>query len=137
MPVIFGNKLLGSILPSKFGPRDYFRNQICNLSRVNNRLQLSPPLPLLLGLSTTISVWGRGRTCPFLLVYFSHRRSARIKKLIQRKLTKAPKNQGQTPFQTPSAILGPPGGHFEFLRFSQKEWSDKETYLAKNDRRVK
>ena len=43
---------------------------------------------------------------------FSHRRIAQIKKLILRKLTGAPKTYGQTPFQTPSTILGPPGGHF-------------------------
>ena len=29
-----------------------------------------------------------------------------------------PKTKGFTPFQPPSAILGPPGGHFGFLRFS-------------------
>ena len=45
----------------------------------------------------------------FSVATFSHRRSARIKKLIQRKLTEAPQNKGQTPFQTPSAILGPTG----------------------------
>ena len=101
----------------------------------------------------------------FSVVYFSHRRSVRIRKLIQRKLLRMvrrcrrcsvaggeqappsprgwyfsplstfliegvlgsknlfcksyleyPKTQGQTPFQTLSAILGPPGGHFGFCR---------------------
>ena len=35
------------------------------------------------------------------------------------------------------AILGPPGGHFGFLRFSQKKGSNKETYFTKVDRMVK
>ena len=80
----------------------------------------------------------------FSVTPFSHRRSARIKKLIQGKLTGAatllqrsdlgfliwlgsknlfskscserPITQGQKPSQTPSAILGPPGGHFGFCR---------------------
>ena len=29
------------------------------------------------------------------------------------------------------------GGHFGFLRFSQKKWSNKETYFPKVGRRVK
>ena len=32
------------------------------------------------------------------------------------KVLECPKTQEQTPFQTPSAILGPPGGHFDFCR---------------------
>ena len=42
--------------------------------------------------------------------------SARIKKLIKRKLTVAPKIQEQTSFQTLSAILGLPRGHFVFCK---------------------
>ena len=45
--------------------------------------------------------------------HFSHKRSARIKKLIQQKLLRMPKNLG---VDTLSAILGPPGGHFGFCR---------------------
>ena len=51
-------------------------------------------------------------------IYFSHRRSTRIKNLFRESWRKRPKTWGKTPFQTPSAILGPPGGHFGFLRFS-------------------
>ena len=51
----------------------------------------------------------------FSIATFSHRRSARIKKLILQKLTGAPRNLGIDPFQTPTAILGPSGGHFGFL----------------------
>ena len=49
-------------------------------------------------------------------VTYSHRRSARIKKLIQQKLFRTLKNLGETPFQTPSDILGHPGSHFGFCR---------------------
>ena len=49
---------------------------------------------------------------PPFVATFSHRRGARIKKPILRRLFRAPKN----PFQTPPAILGPPGGHFGFCR---------------------
>ena len=48
---------------------------------------------------------------PFLffpVVYFSHRRSARIKKLIQRKLTGAPQNLGVDPFPVPVGHFGAP-----------------------------
>ena len=51
----------------------------------------------------------------FSVATFSHRRSAQIKKLLLRKLTGAPKNLGVDHFPTPSAILRPPGGHFEVL----------------------
>ena len=61
----------------------------------------------------------------------------RSKKLFSETLWEHPKTWGYTTFQTPSAILGPPGGHFGFLRFSQKKWSNKETYFTKVDRRVK
>ena len=33
--------------------------------------------------------------------------------------------------QPTSAIFGPPGGHFEFLRFSKKEWSNQKTFSQK------
>ena len=42
------------------------------------------------------------------------------------KVNRIAKNLGIHPFQTPSAILGPPGGHFGFLRFSEKEWSNQK-----------
>ena len=47
---------------------------------------------------------------------FSHRGTARIKKLILRKLFRTPKNLGVDTFPDPSAILGPPNGHFGFCR---------------------
>ena len=40
--------------------------------------------------------------------YFSHRRSARIKKLIWRKLTGAPQNLGVDPFPDPVGHFGAP-----------------------------
>ena len=53
----------------------------------------------------------------FSVVYFSHRRSAWIKKLIQQKLTGAPKNLGIHAFADPLSHFGPPGSHVGFLRF--------------------
>ena len=44
----------------------------------------------------------------FSVVYFSHRRSAWIKKLIQRKLTGAPQNLGVDPFPDPVGHFGAP-----------------------------
>ena len=44
----------------------------------------------------------------FPVVYFSHRRSARIKKLILRKLTGAPKNLGVDTFPDPVSHFGAP-----------------------------
>ena len=38
---------------------------------------------------------------------------------------------GWNPFLIPLAILGPPGGHFGFLRFSKKELSNQKTYFTK------
>ena len=54
----------------------------------------------------------------FSVIYFSQRRSARIKKLILRKLIVGvgPKNLGVCIFPDPSAILWPPNGHFGFCR---------------------
>ena len=52
----------------------------------------------------------------FFTVTFSHRWSARIKKLILQKLAGVPKNLGVDTFPDPSAILGPPGGPFVFCR---------------------
>ena len=39
------------------------------------------------------------------------------KNLFSKSGSKWPITQGWTPFQTPSAILGPPGGHFGFCRW--------------------
>ena len=50
----------------------------------------------------------------------SHRRSARIKNLFSESSQERPKTFGYTFFQTRLTILGPPGGHFGFLWFSQK-----------------
>ena len=52
----------------------------------------------------------------FPVVYFSHRRSARIKKLIQRKLTGVPQNLWVNPFPDRVGHFGPPGGHIGFCR---------------------
>ena len=73
----------------------------------------------------------------FSVVYFSHKRSAQMKKIIQRKLMGAPKNLEVHLFPSPVSHFGAPGGHFGFLRFSYKEWLNKETYFAKVDGRVK
>ena len=47
-----------------------------------------------------------------------------------------PKNLGVDPFPDPVGHFRAPGGHFGFLMFSEKEWSNKETYLAKVDQGV-
>ena len=44
----------------------------------------------------------------FSVVHFSHRRSARIKKLIYRKLTGAPQNLGVDPYPVPVGHFGAP-----------------------------
>ena len=56
---------------------------------------------------------------------FSHRKSARIKKLVLLKLTVAPNDLGVHPFPDPVGHLGSPGGYFGLLRFSWKEWSNQ------------
>ena len=45
---------------------------------------------------------------------FSHRQSARIKKLIWQKLTGAPNNLGLDTFPNPVGHFGAPGGHFGY-----------------------
>ena len=45
---------------------------------------------------------------------FSQRRSARIKKLVLKKLIRAPNNLGLDPFPDPIGHFGAPGGHFGF-----------------------
>ena len=49
----------------------------------------------------------------FSVATFSHRRSARIKKIILRKLLRTPKNLGIDPVDH----FGAPGGHFGFCRW--------------------
>ena len=53
---------------------------------------------------------------PFSVATFSNRRSARIKKLIQRKLTTAPKNLGLDPFSDPVGHFGAPWWPFWVLQ---------------------
>ena len=52
----------------------------------------------------------------FLFFLFSHRRSARITKLILQKLRRVPKNLGVNTFQDPVGHFWPPRGHFGFWR---------------------
>ena len=52
----------------------------------------------------------------FSVTIFSHKRSARIKKLIQRKLTVVPKNLRLNTLPDTAAILLPPSGHLVFYR---------------------
>ena len=53
------------------------------------------------------------------------------KKLFGKSCSGSPIIQGFTYFQTPSAILGPPGSHFGFLRFSKKECLNQKTDFVK------
>ena len=53
--------------------------------------------------------------CPH---FFSLSAAVQIKILILRKLFEVLNNLGLDPFQTPSAIFGPPGGHFGVCRLS-------------------
>ena len=55
----------------------------------------------------------------FSVVYFYHRRSARIKKLIQRKLTGTPKNLGVDTFPDPLCHFGAPWRPFWILQAVQ------------------
>ena len=59
------------------------------------------------------------------VVYFSHRRSAWIKKLICKSWRKAQKPKGWQLLQTTSAIVGPPSGHFGFCRLCSVAGSER------------
>ena len=67
----------------------------------------------------------------FSVVYFSHRRSARIKKLIQRKLFKMANNLGIDPFQDPVGHFGGPWRPFWIL---QAVWRCRRCGVAGGER---
>ena len=50
------------------------------------------------------------------IVYFSYRKSARIKKLISQKLIGSTKNIGRDTFPEPAGHFEPPSGHFIFCK---------------------
>ena len=73
----------------------------------------------------------------FYIVYFSHRRSAQIKKSILQRLIGAPKYLGLTPFSDPISPFVDTWQPFLILQASVVYFSHRrriQTYLAKVDR---